>query len=283
MIKIQEKYDLSVNIKEISDRLENISRRSGNMRDKELFKKIFSLIDLTSLDVSDTEEKILGMVDKVNKLPAKFSEIPNVAALCVYPVFVPIIKANLNAKNVKIASVAASFPSSQTYTDIKIREVERVIQEGANEVDIVMPVGKFLEGKHDAIFQEIKKIKEVIGEAHLKVILETGVLKEPEKIKHASYLCLEAGADFIKTSTGKTEIGATPMAVYIMCEAIKEFHIQTGKAAGIKPAGGISDADTAIRYYLIVNEVLGNDWIKPDLFRLGASRLANTLLGEKYF
>ncbi len=283
MIKIEEKYDLNVNQKEISEKLESISRRSGNMRDKELFKKIFSLIDLTSLNVSDTEEKILGMVDKVNKLPSKFSEIPNVAGLCVYPIFVPIIKANLKAKHVKIVSVAGSFPSSQTYTDIKLREVERVIQEGADEVDIVMPVGKYLEGKHEAIFQEIQNIKGIMGGAHLKVILETGELKEPEKIKHASFLCLEAGADYIKTSTGKTETSATPLAVYIMCEAIKEFHKQTGKVTGIKPAGGISDADTAIRYYLIVNDILGNDWIKPGLFRIGASRLANTLLGEKYF
>jgi deoxyribose-phosphate aldolase len=283
MVNIEEKYDLDVNQKEISDKLEDISRRSGTMRDKELFRKIFSLIDLTSLDVSDTEERILGMVDKVNKLHSKFSEIPNVAALCVYPIFIPAVKANLKAKSVKIASVAASFPSSQTFTDIKLKEVERVIQEGADEVDIVMPVGKFLEGKYEYIFTEIQKIKGIIGNAHLKVILETGALKEPEKIKRASFLCLEAGADFIKTSTGKTEPGATPMAVYVMCEAIKEFHKQTGIAAGIKPAGGISDADTAIQYYLIVNEVLGNDWIKPGLFRIGASRLANNLLGEKYF
>ncbi len=283
MIDITGKYNLEIHHKEMSDKLEGIYRRAQNMRDKDLFKKIFSLIDLTTLETGDTDEKVLGIVKKLNALPAKFSELPNVAAICIYPIFLPLVKSRLTDPHVNIASVAASFPSSQTFTDIKLREVERVLQEGADEVDIVMPVGKFLEGNHQFIYDEIGEIKGLMKDKTLKVILETGILKDPEKIKFASFLCLEAGADFIKTSTGKTESSASPEAVYVMCEAIKEFHRVSGKSAGIKPAGGISDANSSIQYYLIVNEILGNEWIKPALFRIGASRLANNLLGEKYF
>ncbi|HYW97147.1 MAG TPA: deoxyribose-phosphate aldolase [Bacteroidales bacterium] len=283
MIKLEEKYDLTINHDEIIEKTEKIVARSVQVKDREIMKHIFSLIDLTTLDVTDTDEKVMNYVRKVNQLPAKFPELPNVAAICVYPCFVPLIKSNLDAKNVKIASVAGSFPSSQTFTDIKLKEVERVLEEGADEVDIVMPVGKFLEKKFDYVFEEIQKIKKVTGKSHLKVILETGSLEDLNMVRHASLLCLEAGADFIKTSTGKTATGATPEAVYVMCEAIKDFARVTGKTPGIKPAGGISDASTAISYYLIVNQILGNDWVKPQRFRIGASRLANNLLGEKYF
>ncbi len=283
MIKLDEKYDLELNPSEISAKTEKIVSRSTQVKDREIMKHIFSTIDLTTLDVSDTDEKVMNYVRKVNQLPAKFPDLPNVAAICVYPAFVPLVKSNLEAKNVKIASVAGSFPSSQTFTEIKLNEVRLVLEEGADEVDIVMPVGKFLEGKYGYIFDEIKKIKDIMGKSHLKVILETGVLKDFAKIRHASLLCLESGADFIKTSTGKTETGATPEAVFIMCEAIRDFNRITGKTAGIKPAGGISDASTAISYYLIVNQILGNEWVKPQRFRIGASRLANHLLGEKYF
>ncbi len=283
MINLNEKYDLKVNQTEIREKTEKIVSRSSQIKDREIMKHIFSLIDLTTLDVTDTDEKVMNYVNKVNQLSSKFPDLPNVAAICVYPCFVPLLKENLKVKDVKIASVAASFPSSQTFTDIKLREVERVLEEGADEVDIVMPVGKFLEGRLDFVFDEIQKIKLLTGKSHLKVILETGALKDPQTIRHASLLCLEAGADFIKTSTGKTEPGATPEAVYVMCEAIKDFNRATGKTPGIKPAGGISDASTAISYYLIVNQSLGNEWLRPQRFRIGASRLANNLLGEKYF
>ena len=223
------------------------------------------------------------MAEKVNGLKEKFPEIPNVAAMCVYPRFVPILKKTLHINKVKIAAVAASFPSSQTFLDIKTAEVKQVIDEGADEVDIVISVGEFLEGNYDFVSDEIYKIKSVAGSAHLKVILETGAIEDLGLIRKASFLAMDAGADFIKTSTGKLEKGASPEAVWVMCESIKEYFQKTGRAVGIKPAGGISDINTAIIYYLIVNEVLGNDWLKPERFRFGASKLANLLLGEKYF
>ncbi len=276
-------YNIEVNIEKMTIRLNEIKERSVKLKDKSLFRKIFSLIDLTSLDVADTEEKILEMVNKINVLTDRFPELPNVAAICVYPAFIPVLKKELKIKSVMKASVGASFPSSQTYLDVKINEVSRIIEEGADEVDIVISVGKFLVGKYEEVFNEISEIKKQMGNKHLKVILETGVLKDPALIKLASVISMEAGADFIKTSTGKNGEGASPEAVYIMCEAIKEFYEKTGKVVGIKPAGGISDASTGIQYYLIVSEVLGNMWITPERFRIGASRLANNLLGETYF
>ncbi len=278
-----EKYDLKVNEEKLNLRIKDIIERSQDLKDKNLFQKIFSLIDLTTLDVADTEEKIELMVNKVNQLPLRFPDLPNVAAICVYPAFIPILKRDLKVESVMKASVGASFPSSQTYLDVKINEVERILEEGADEVDVVISVGKLFSGKQDEVFNELREIKNHMGDKHLKVILETGVLKNNELIKRASFIAMEAGADFIKTSTGKNGEGASPEAVYVMCEAIKEFHQKTGKEVGIKPAGGISDVSTATQYYLIVNEVLGNDWINPERFRIGASRLANILLGEKYF
>jgi deoxyribose-phosphate aldolase len=279
MINIDEKYTLAVNKEAIAAKLASIANRATELKDKEVFRRIFSLIDMTTLDVSDTNEKVLSIITKVNKIPTKFSELPNVAAICVYPSFVPLVRNNLTVKNVKIASVGASFPSSQTFLEIKLREVEKIIEEGADEVDIVMSVGKFLEKKYEEVFNEIRKIKSIMGDKHLKVILETGVLKDPDLIRRASLLCLEAGADFIKTSTGKTDVGATPEAMYVMCEAIRDYHKKTGRKAGIKPAGGISDASTAINYYLIVYDILGPDWMNSSLFRIGASRLANNFTG----
>ena len=201
---IETRYNVKVDERKVSAFINNIAARAKELKDKNLFRKIFSLIDLTSLDVADTDKKILGMVQKVNKFSERFNEIPNVAAICIYPTFVPLLNDNLKDKSVKKATVAASFPSSQAYSDVKLLEVKRVVEEGADEVDIVMPVGKFLEGRYEEIYDEIVAIKNILGERHLKVILETGTLKDLEKIKFASFLCMEAGADFIKTSTGKT-------------------------------------------------------------------------------
>ncbi len=267
----------------MKEKIEKLTERANELKEKELFRKIFSLIDLTSLSVSDTDMKIESMVKKVNDLRNKYSELPNVAAICVFPVFIPLVKNTLKDKSVKIASVAASFPTSQTFTELKIAEIDKVIEEGADEIDIVIPVGKFLSKKYDLVSSELKKMKKACGDKHLKVILETGEIKDLELIRSASFLALDSGADYIKTSTGKTETGATPEAVYVMCEAIREFNRKTKKTPGIKPAGGISDVSTAILYYLIVNEVLGNDWLNPERFRIGASRLANKLLGDNYF
>jgi deoxyribose-phosphate aldolase len=274
---------ISVNQKHIQDKIDQISERSFEIRDKAILRHIFSLIDLTSLNSSDSISKVTALTGKVNSLNEKFPELPNVAAICIFPNFVPVVKRTLVDEKVKIASVAASFPASQTFLEIKIAEVQRVVEEGADEVDIVISLGEFLDGNYDMVSGEIKKIKEITGKAHLKVILETSGIEDLDLIKTASFLAMESGADFIKTSSGKLEKGASPEAVWVMCEAIKEYSQKSGKAVGIKPAGGISDINTAIIYYLIVNEVLGNDWLKPERFRFGASKLANLLLGEKYF
>ncbi|MCB8995059.1 MAG: deoxyribose-phosphate aldolase [Bacteroidales bacterium] len=280
---ITTKFPVSINQKLITDKIGQITQRSSQLRDKALFTHIFSLIDLTSLNSTDSSARISEMTRMVNGVTEKFPELPNVAAICVYPNFVPVVRQALTDSRVKIAAVAASFPSSQTFLDIKLAEVKKVVSEGADEVDIVISLGEFLEGNYELVSDEIRKIKAIAGNAHLKVILETGAIEDPVLIKTASFLAMDAGADFIKTSSGKLEKGASPEAVWLMCEAIKEYYQATGRVVGIKPAGGISDVNTAIIYYLIVNELLGNDWLKPDRFRFGASKLANLLLGEKYF
>lgn len=281
MIKSSSKA--GVNQKLITDKVERLTERSFDVRDKAILTHVFSLIDLTSLNSTDSVSKITALAGKVNNLQEKFPDLPNVAAICVFPNFVPLLKSLIKIEKVKIASVAASFPSSQTFLDIKLAEVKRVVEEGADEVDIVISLGEFLEGNYSMVSDEIKKIKVAAGKAHLKVILETGSIENLDLIKTASLLAMESGADFIKTSTGKLEKGASPEAVWVMCEAIREYSQKSGRAVGIKPAGGISDINTSIIYYLIVNEILGNDWLKPERFRFGASKLANLLLGEKYF
>jgi deoxyribose-phosphate aldolase len=280
---IRSKYKTTVNQKFISDKIEQIEQRSSQMRDKAILSHIFSLIDLTSLNSTDSVAKITALTEKVNGIKERFPDLPNVAAICVFPNFVPIVRCTLLAEKVKIASVAASFPASQTFIEIKIAEVKQVVNAGADEVDVVISLGEFLEGNYDLVQDEIRRIKAVSGKAHLKVILETGSIEDLALIKTASFLAMEAGADFIKTSTGKLEKGASPEAIWVMCEAIKEYAEKSGRPVGIKPAGGISDINTAVNYYLIVNEILGNDWLKPERFRFGASKLANLLLGEKYF
>ena len=282
-MNFEDTFSMDIDHSRIEERIEKLQERSQELKDKELFKKIFSLIDLTSLSVSDHSEKINIIVEKVNKLKSRYSDLPNVAAICVFPVFISLVRETLKDHSVRIASVAGSFPTSQTFTEIKVLEIQRAIEEGADEIDIVLPVGKFLSGKYDQVRSDLIKAKEAAGKNTLKVILETGEIKDLKLVYYASLISLESGADFIKTSTGKTETGATPEAVYIMCEAIKKFKEKTQKIAGIKPAGGISEVSTAILYYLIVNEVLGNEWLKPERFRIGASRLANKLLGDNYF
>jgi deoxyribose-phosphate aldolase len=282
-MSISERYNCEVDEIHICERLSQIRKRANKLKDKDMLQHIFSLIDLTSLNTGDTDERIKSLTQKVNEVSKRYPHLRNVSAICVYPVFVPIVKRYLTDENVKIASVAASFPSSQTFFDVKIKEVERVLEEGADEVDIVMSLGKFLSGDYDYVSREIRKVKELCASKQLKVILESGELPDYKSIKLSSFLAMEAGADFIKTSSGKLSVGASPEAVYIMCEAIKEFHKSTGKMVGIKPAGGISDASTAVIYYLIVSEVLGHEWLNSKRFRFGGSNLANNLLAEKYF
>ena len=249
-------------------------------KDPGSFKLIFSLIDLTTLNADDTESRVKLMCEKMNEFPDQFPGYPLVAAICVYPLLVPVVHKNLLEKQVNIASVAAGFPSSQTFLEVKEIESRMAVQAGANEIDIVISAGKFLNNELHYVSAEIRQIKKTIGDAKLKVILETGLLPDPSAIYRASMISMESGADFIKTSTGKIQPAATPEAVLVMCHAIKDFWEKTGRKVGIKPAGGISTTEHALEYASIVKGVLGDEWLDQALFRIGASRLANNLLTE---
>lgn len=243
-------------------------------------KKIFGSVDLTSLNTDDTIPKIKRLVEKVNRFNTEFADIDNVAAICVYPSFIDTVKENLQNDKVNIASVAACFPSAQSFIEVKKFESKMVMGKGVHELDVVISVGSLLEGNYQKVYDEIVEIKNQISNCHLKVILETGALKNPQNIYIASIISLLAGADFIKTSTGKVEINATHEAVYIMCKAIKNYYIKTNKKAGIKVAGGIKTPKAAIEYFVLVNHILGSDWLNKNLFRIGASSLCNNILTQ---
>ncbi len=255
-----------------------ISNSKSQVNNIETLKLLFNCIDLTSLNTEDSADSIREFVDKVNDLSTHFKSVPQVAAMCVYPVFAPVLNGALKAKGVNIAVVSAGFPSSQTFSDVKKLETQRAIDFGANEVDIVISVGEFQEGNYEFVGEEISMIKAVMKDAHLKVILETGALKEMDEIWLASVLSMETGADFIKTSTGKQQPAATFEAAYVMLNAIKKHHKESGKMIGFKPAGGISTAEDALVYYQLVKDILGEEWLNNKYFRIGASRLANNLL-----
>ena len=254
----------------------------------EVYKRCFNSIDLTSLKETDTEEEIRSMVEKVNNFEENFPDIPNVGAICVFPSMVSTVKATLT-EPVGIAAVSAGFPASQTFIEVKVAETAMCVMEGATEIDVVISVGKFLAGKYDEVFEELTEIKSACRDAHLKVILDTGALKTAANIKKASVLAMAAGADFIKTSTGKIPVAATPEATFIMCTAIKDWNEKTGAKVGYKPAGGIATAEDAVKHYTLVKEILGDEWLNNKLFRFGASSLANKLLSSirqeevKYF
>mgnify|MGYP002534978195 FL=1 len=243
----------------------------------DVLKQIHGFIDLTSLTSIDTKESIWKLVDRVNDFEGTRPDVPNVAAICTYPLFVETVKQALAAQDVKIASVAGGFPSSQTFTEVKIAETAMAIMSGADEIDVVMNLGYFLEENYDELAEEIQEIKDSCREGKLKVILETGALLTPENIQKAAILALYSGADFIKTSTGKGYPGATLEAVYTMCKVLKKYHSITGKQIGIKVSGGVRTAEDAVKYYTIVKEVLGNDWLNKDLFRIGASSLVEDI------
>jgi deoxyribose-phosphate aldolase len=258
---------------EIQDRIKKIqlSAKEGSVED---YKLILSCLDLTTLEGSDNNEKILSVCKKATD----FS--PNVAAVCFYPPFVRLAKSELKNTGVKVASVAGGFPSGQTSLKIKLDEVKWALEEGADEIDMVISRGKFLEGEYNVVFDEIAAIKVACGSAHLKVILETGELKTIANIRNASEIALNAGGDFIKTSTGKISPAATPEAFVVMLDTILEFYKKTGLKRGIKPAGGISESAQAIIYLNLLRATLGNEWTKKELFRIGASRLADNVKKE---
>lgn len=274
-------YDTSVSDEEVKEKVAKLIEEKVPENDNEEVKKLlFNCIDLTTLKTTDSEESVLKFTEKVNEFDDKYPDLPSVAAICVYPCFAQIVSQSLEVEEVGIACVSAGFPSSQTFPEIKVAETALALKDGATEIDIVISVGKFLSGDYEGMCDEIAEIKDVCGEHHLKVILETGALGSCSNIKKASLLAIYSGADFIKTSTGKQEPAATPEAAYVMCNAIKEYYKQTGTKIGFKPAGGINSVRDAVIYYTIVKEVLGEEWLSNKTFRLGTSRLANLLLSE---
>ncbi|MBA4321866.1 MAG: deoxyribose-phosphate aldolase [Odoribacter sp.] len=265
---------------EIKKGLKKVSSGLPASPDKHLLMSLLNAIDLTSLNTTDNKSHIIHLTGKVNSFSGRYSNIPNVAAICVFPNFVSVVKEKLTAKNVKIAAVAGSFPTSQTFRSIKVAECKLAIESGANEIDIVIPVGAFMGNDFALVADEIREIKDAIGEKQLKVIIESGLLGDYEHIFKASMIAMDAGADFIKTSTGKTAVSATPEAAYVMCRAISDFYSETGIRVGFKASGGIVVPADAITYYQIVNYCLGKEWLKNTLFRIGASKLANNILSE---
>lgn len=275
------KYDTCLNDEETARKTALLIEKHLQENDTQDVKKfLFNCIDLTTLKCTDSDESVLRFTAKVNEFVDRYPDLKNVAAICVYPNMAEVVNDTLEADDVKIACVSGGFPSSQTFTEIKVAETAMALHTGADEIDIVIAVGKFLSGDYEGMCDEIEELKEVCGNHHLKVILETGALATASNIKKASILAMYSGADFIKTSTGKENPAATPEAVYVMCQAIKEYFKETGRKVGFKPAGGINTVNDALTYYTIVKEVLGEEWLNNELFRLGTSRLANLLLSE---
>ena len=244
-------------------------------------KFLFGSIELTTLKPTDSDVSVMAFTERVNAFDNEYPNLPHVATICVYPCFAEIVKDTLEVEGVEIACVSGSFPSSQARIEVKVAETALAVKDGATEIDIVMPVGKFLSGDIEGVCDEISELKAICGEnVPMKVILETGCLGTASNIKKASILAMYAGADYIKTSTGKEKISATPEAAYVMCQAIKEYYEKTGIQIGFKPAGGLNTVMDAIIYYTIVKEVLGEKWLTNKYLRLGTSRLANLLLSE---
>ena len=246
----------------------------------EIRRFLFGSIELTSLNTTDSDESILKLTERVNQFETVYPDLPHVATICVYPCFAKIVSQSLEIEGVEVACVTGNFPSSQTLIEVKVAETALAIHDGATEIDIVMPVGKFLSEDYETLCDEISELKATCGDRKMKVILETGCLKTAENIKKASHLAMYAGADYLKTSTGKLTPAATPEAAYVMCQAIKEYYDETGIQIGFKPAGGLNTVHDALVYYTIVKEVLGEERLTNQWFRLGTSRLANLLLSD---
>ncbi len=280
MENILSNYNTKVDETAVKSAIEKIVKDSEKLYDIENLKKIFSYIDLTTLSTTDTQARGKMFADNVSNFPKQFPDMPNVAAICVYPSLVKAVKENLKVDGVNIASVVGGFPSSQTFIDVKTVETSFAFRDGATEADMVISVGEMLDGNYAQVYDEVVQIKDACGDGHLKVILETGALENLANIKIASILAMEAGGDFIKTSTGKMEPAATLEAIYVMATAVKEFYKRTNKKIGLKPAGGIGDSKTALQYINVIKTVLGDDWLTPELFRIGASSLANKVLTD---
>ena len=279
------KYGYAPSAEAIGRSLEILAANLDKIASENVYKECFSMMDLTTLKTDDTPASVLKLVNKVNAFQLSRPEWPLPASVCVYPNFAAVVK-NARECDFNITVVSACFPSSQSFLEVKLKECEIAVEQGADEVDIVLALNAFLAGDYETAAEEIRQVRACIDKVaekqgrhvHLKVILETGLLRVPEKIAIASFLAMEAGADFIKTSTGKVDINATPTAAYVMCECIAKYYAATGKKIGFKPAGGISSAADALCYYSIVSSVLGKEWLNKDLFRFGVSRVANSLI-----
>lgn len=274
-------YDMNISDDEVKKEVKRIISEKVHENDTVDIKKfLLGSVELTTLKTTDSETSVLAFTEKVNKFDEVYPALPHVATICVYPCFAETVSEALEVDGVEIACVSGSFPSSQALLDVKVIETQLAIKEGATEIDIVMPVGKFLSEDYEGVADEIMQLKEACGEHKMKVILETGCLKTASNIKKASILAMYSGADYIKTSTGKLEPAATPEAAYVMCKAIREYYEKTGIQIGFKPAGGLNSVMDALIYYTIVKEVLGEKWLTNQYLRLGTSRLANMLLSE---
>lgn len=275
------KYNTKLDDAKVSEAVKNIiAERVLENDTPEVKKFLMGSVELTTLKTTDSDVSVMAFTERVNQFENAYPDLPHVATICVYPCFAEVVKDTLEVEGVEIACVSGSFPSSQALLEVKVAETALAIKDGATEIDIVMSVGKFLSGDYEAVCDEISELKQVCGNKKMKVILETGCLKTAENIKKASLLAMYAGADYIKTSTGKESPAATPEAAYVMCQAIKEYYEETGIQIGFKPAGGLNTVMDAIIYYTIVKEVLGKKWLTNQWLRLGTSRLANLLLSE---
>lgn len=275
------KYNTDISDTEVAEAVRKIITEKVLQNDTlEVKKFLFGCIELTSLNTTDSDESIMAFTERVNDFENTYPSLPHVATICVYPCFASVVSNTLEVDEVEIACVSGSFPSSQALIEVKVAETALAVKDGATEIDIVIPVGKFLSGDYETMCDDISEMKQACGTAPMKAILETGDIKTASNIKKASILSMYAGADYIKTSTGKEKISATPEAAYVMCQAIKEYYDQTGIQIGFKPAGGLKTVMDAITYYTIVKEVLGEQWLTTKWFRLGTSSLANMLLSE---
>lgn len=286
MSTLSSKYGYTPDKEAIDRSLQTISASLESLSSNEVLMQCFSMMDLTSLSNKDTDTSITKLLEKVNVFRKEYPQYPLPASVCVYSNFAHIVKKLRPTPELHVTCVSACFPTSQSFLEVKLKECEMAVLGGADEIDIVLALNSFLDGKFDKAREEISEVRRVIDEVAayqnrkvvLKVILETGLLVTPELIAEASFLAMEEGADFIKTSTGKVEVNATPMAAYIMCECIKAFYQKTGRKVGFKPAGGISSAMDAVCYYSIVSTILGKEWLNKNLLRFGVSRLANNLV-----
>ena len=275
------KYNLCLNDEEVHAAVTRLLEQKKAQYDTaEVRRELLSTVELTTLKVTDSQESVLQFTERVNRFADEHPDLPHLATVCVYPNFAKIVSESLEAEGVEVACVSGGFPSAQTFIEINTTETALAVHDGATEIDMVLSVGTFLSGDYETCADEIAEIKAACSERPLKVILETGALQTASNIKRASVLSMYAGADFIKTSTGKIEPAATPEAAYVMCQAIKEYHKETGIRIGFKAAGGVSTVDDALTYYTIVREMLGKEWIDENLFRIGTSRLANLLVSE---